>query len=66
MIITNALTRAFVKEEAGSTAEFMLMSKQTNVALQQAGLPPKDFTSVSTLSCALGYFNVSLKSSAEI
>merc|ERR1719414_1782385 len=40
------LMRAFGKEEAGSTAEFMLMSKQTNVALQQAGLPPKDFTSV--------------------
>jgi hypothetical protein len=38
--------RAFGKEEAGSTAEFMLMSKQTNAALVQAGLPPKDFTSV--------------------
>merc|ERR1719278_454628 len=38
--------RAFGKEEAGSTAEFMLMSKQTNGALVQAGLPPKDFTSV--------------------
>ena len=44
------LMRAFGKEEAGSTAEFMLMSKQTNAALVQAGLPPKDFTSVSTLS----------------
>ena len=42
------LMRAFGKEEAGSTAEFMLMSKQTNAALQKAGLPPKDFTSVST------------------
>jgi len=40
------LMRAFGKEEAGSTAEFMLMSKQTNAALVQAGLPPKDFTSV--------------------
>merc|ERR1719400_1682733 len=40
------LMRAFGKEEAGSTAEFMLMSKQTNAALQKAGLPPKDFTSV--------------------
>ena len=42
------LMRAFGKEEAGSTAEFMLMSKQTNAALVKAGLPPKDFTSVST------------------
>merc|ERR1719400_1580264 len=40
------LMRAFGKEEAGSTADFMLMSKQTNGALVQAGLPPKDFTSV--------------------
>merc|ERR1740123_2834518 len=40
------LMRAFGKEEAGSTAEFMLMSKQTNAALVQSGLPPKDFTSV--------------------
>merc|ERR1719211_37395 len=38
------LMRAFGKEEAGSTAEFMLMSKQTNGALVKSGLPPKDFT----------------------
>ena len=44
------LMRAFGKEEAGSTADFMLMSKQTNAALVQAGLPPKDFTSVSNQS----------------
>ena len=41
------LMRAFGKEEAGSTAEFMLMSKQTNAALVKSGLPPKDFTLVS-------------------
>ena len=49
------LMRAFGKEEAGSTAEFMLMSKQTNAALQKAGLPPKDFTSVSTPFFSHGY-----------
>ena len=43
------LMRAFGKEEAGSTAEFMLMSKQTNAALVKSGLPPKDFTLVSII-----------------
>ena len=34
-------------QEGDSTAEYMLMSKQMNGALNQAGLPPKDFTAVS-------------------
>ena len=44
---TQLLMKAFGKEDASSTAEFMLMSKQNNAALTQAGLPPKDFTAVS-------------------
>ena len=42
------LMKAFGKEEAGSMAEYMLLSKQMNAALIKAGLPPKDFTAVST------------------
>ena len=39
---------AFGKEEAGSTAEYKLLSKQKNKALIKAEIPPKDFTAVST------------------
>ena len=42
------LMRAFGKEEAGSTAEYKLLSKQKNKALIKAEIPPKDFTAVST------------------
>merc|ERR1712001_74139 len=60
------LMRAFGKEEAGSTADFMLMSKQTNGALVQAGLPPKDFTSVVLAQKALAACGTSSENVAKI
>jgi len=60
------LMRAFGKEEAGSTAEFMLMSKQTNAALQKAGLPPKDFTSIVLAQKALAACGTSSENVAKI
>jgi len=60
------LMRAFGKEEAGSTAEFMLMSKQTNAALVQAGLPPKDFTSIVLAQKALAACGTSSENVAKI
>ena len=41
------LMKAFGKEDAGSTAEYKLLSKQKNKALVKAEIPPKDFTAVS-------------------
>jgi len=60
------LMRAFGKEEAGSTAEFMLMSKQTNAALVKAGLPPKDFTSIVLAQKALAACGTSSENVAKI
>jgi len=45
LVKAQLLMKAFGKE-GDSTAEYMLMSKQMNGALNQAGLPPKDFTAV--------------------
>ena len=42
------LMKAFGKEDAASTAEFKLLSKQKNKALVKAEIPPKDFSAVST------------------
>lgn len=41
------LMKAFGKEDAASTAEFKLLSKQKNKALVKAEIPPKDFSAVS-------------------
>merc|ERR550539_1705920 len=60
------LMRAFSKEEAGSTAEFMLVSKQTDGALVQAGLPPKDFTSIVLAQKALAACGTSSENVAKI
>merc|ERR1719397_2053910 len=60
------LMRAIGKEEAGSSAEFMLMSKQTNAALQKAGLPPKDFTSIVLAQKALAACGTSSENVAKI
>ena len=42
------LMKAFGKEDAASTAEYKLLSKQKNKALVKAEIPPKDFSAVST------------------
>ena len=42
------LMKAFGKEDAASTAEYKLLSKQKNKALIKAEIPPKDFSAVST------------------
>jgi len=60
------LMRAFGKEEAGSTAEFMLMSKQTNAALVKSGLPPKDFTLIVLAHKALAACGTSSENVAKI
>ena len=52
---TQLLMKAFGKEEAGSTAEYKLLSKQKNKALIKAEIPPKDFTAVSN------FFSVSIR-----
>ena len=41
------LMKAFGKEDAASTAEYKLLSKQKNKALAKAEIPPKDFSAVS-------------------
>ena len=50
---TQILMKAFGKEEAGSTAEYKLLSKQKNKALIKAEIPPKDFSAVSTMDVFL-------------
>ena len=44
------LMKAFGKEDAASTAEYKLLSKQKNKALVKAEIPPKDFSAVSKTS----------------
>ena len=43
------LMKAFGKEDAASTAEYKLLSKQKNKALVKAEIPPKDFSAVSSI-----------------
>ena len=43
------LMKAFGKEDAASTAEYKLLSKQKNKALVKAEIPPKDFSAVSNI-----------------
>ena len=45
------LMKAFGKEDAASTAEYKLLSKQKNKALVKAEIPPKDFSAVSNKPC---------------
>ena len=54
---TQILMKAFGKEEAGSTAEYKLLSKQKNKALIKAEIPPKDFSAVSTMDRLIGMFS---------
>ena len=44
------LMKAFGKEDAASTAEYKLLSKQKNKALVKAEIPPKDFSAVSNIA----------------
>ena len=50
------LMKAFGKEDAASTAEYKLLSKQKNKALIKAEIPPKDFSAVSTKYVFLSFF----------
>lgn len=63
---TQLLMKAFGKEDVASTAEFMLMSKQKNQALVQAGLCPKDFTALVLAHKAMGACGASSESIAKI
>lgn len=47
------LMKAFGKEDAASTAEYKLLSKQKNKALVKAEIPPKDFSAVSNSSSCI-------------
>jgi len=43
---TQILMKSFGKEDTASTAEYKLLSKQKNMALKKAEIPPKDFTAI--------------------
>jgi len=65
LVKAQLLMKAFGKE-GDSTAEYMLMSKQMNGALNQAGLPPKDFTAIVLAHKALGACGTSSENIAKV
>jgi len=60
------LMKAFGKEDAGSTAEYKLLSKQKNKALVKAEIPPKDFTAIVLAHKAIAACGVSPENSAKL
>jgi len=63
---TQLLMKAFGKEEAGSTAEYKLLSKQKNKALIKAEIPPKDFTAIVLAHKAIASCGASPENCAKV
>jgi len=63
---TQLLMKAFGKEEAGSTAEYKLLSKQKNKALIKAEIPPKDFTAIVLAHKAIASCGASAENCAKV
>jgi len=63
---TQILMKAFGKEEAGSTAEYKLLSKQKNKALIKAEIPPKDFSAIVLAHKAIAACGASPENCAKV
>merc|ERR550532_1536505 len=57
---------AFGKEDAASTAEYKLLSKQKNKALVKAEIPPKDFSAIVLAHKAIAACGVSPENCAKL
>jgi len=60
------LMKAFGKEDAASTAEYKLLSKQKNKALIKAEIPPKDFSAIVLAHKAIAACGVSPENCAKL
>merc|ERR1719195_787531 len=60
------LMKAFGKEDAASTAEYKLLSKQKNKALVKAEIPPKDFSAIVLAHKAIAACGVTPENSAKL
>merc|ERR1719339_536845 len=60
------LMKAFGKEDAASTAEYKLLSKQKNKALIKAEIPPKDFTAIVLAHKAIASCGASPENCAKV